>query len=481
MQIKEKHMKSIVMAVASSAIFIGCAYAQTSADDANTTATGAASDKPAEEASQTPNPDDAKVVFTTSGMPMPAKFWISKSTKACEQFEPIGAVIDDGKKVLLPWIAKMNRNLNKLVMHGETSRDQYVKVGEPVQVKGLSGSEDRYGKEYSCGPIVSAFTPQKGRTYSVNFDFQGTQSCSQSVKDVTDPDHPTPVAYVVACEVPIGADARAEEKRNFLKADHESVLDDARKKEADAQSASDKALAMKQEAAALDSLGQSREALGVIDRALAIADPSQRKDLIATKSGILFALNDPQAALAIVTPELDKMRQLANSKPQSARSAVLSSYNEGFVTATFAHVQLEQWKEAVNTLADAYADEEGASFHAYRGLVYRYIIMRANDPSLANAALEHDATDAAEHDKSHYGVLLRMYRGEDVAKELAKAIADMSSGSDQQEALGESLFYRGAYAKFVKHDPAAGLAVLSRLNRIAPYGSIEWLLAKRLF
>jgi hypothetical protein len=108
-------------------------------------------------------------------------------------------------------------------------------------------------------------------------------------------------------------------------------------------------------------------------------------------------------------------------------------------------------------------------------------MMRANDPSLTNAALEHDATDAAEHDKSHYGVLLRMYRGDDVSKELATTIADMSSGSDQQEALGESLFYRGAYAKFAKHDPAAGLAVLSQLNRIAPYGSIEWLLAKRLF
>ena len=69
MKIKEKHMKSIVMTVASSVIFIGCAYAQTSADDANTTSAGVASDKPADEAANAPNPDDAKVVFTTSGMP----------------------------------------------------------------------------------------------------------------------------------------------------------------------------------------------------------------------------------------------------------------------------------------------------------------------------------------------------------------------------------------------------------------------------
>jgi len=481
MKIKEKHMKSIVMTVASSVIFIGCAYAQTSADDANTTSAGVASDKPADEAANAPNPDDAKVVFTTSGMPIPAKFWVSKSAKACEQFEPIGAIIDDGKKVLLPWIAKMNNKLNKLVMHGETSRDQYVKAGEPVQVKGLAGSEERHSIEYKCGPIVSAFTPQKGRTYSVNFDFQGTQSCSQSVKDVTDPDHPTPVAYAVACNVPIGADARAEEKSNFWKTHYEGNLEAARKKEADAQSAPDKALAMKQEAAALDSLGQSREALTVIDKALAIVDPSQRKNLIATKAGILFALNDPHAALAVVTPELDKMRQLANSKPQSERSAVLSSYNEGFVTATFSHIQLEQWKAAVNTLADAYADDEGASFHAYRGLVYRYILMRANDPSLANTALERDAAEAAEHDKSHYGVLLRMYRGDDVGTELDEAIDGISAGADRQEAYAEALFYRGAYAKFAKHDPAAGLAVLSQLDRIAPYGSIEWLLAQRLF
>jgi tetratricopeptide (TPR) repeat protein len=268
-------------------------------------------------------------------------------------------------------------------------------------------------------------------------------------------------------------------KENFLKSDHEQRLDKARMEEAVAKTALDKAWAMQRVAAALNSLGRSEEALLVIDQALKVVDPSKSQDLIATKAGILFSLNEPQAALTLLAPKIEKTRQFADSKPQLERAAALGIFTEGFITATFAHIQLEQWRDAIITLADAHSPLEGPKFYAYRSLVYRYIMSRAHDPSLGNARLEQEATYYAAHDKGHYGALLRMWQGEDTVKEIATAIAEMS-GADQQEAFGEALFYGGAYAKFVKGNAVGGSIMLDRLNRLAPYGSIEWIYGKRV-
>jgi len=342
-------------------------------------------------AEDAPDPNAAKLTFTSSGMPMGVMFWKSTSTQACRGFEPVGHVFHSGREVLLPGIANLTEKLNKALLRNETSREQYVQPGVPVQVKGLFGAEvpDRHSD--SCGPLITSFTPEPGRKYSVNFAFQGTSSCSQSVMDTTDRDHPSPVGRSVAC--PKGQDYLALEnaKKNFLEADHERQLEDARQQEAVATSDADKASAMKSEAAALDSLGRSKEALEIIDRAMALAKAGSNRDLIATKAGILFALNDPQAALTLLAPEIDNMRKRAASQPAAQRAIVLGTYTEGFVTATFAHIQLEQWRDAIDTLADAQSPREGPSFLAYRAVLYRYIMARAQNPSLADAALERDA------------------------------------------------------------------------------------------
>lgn len=427
------------------------------------------------------NTDESKLIFKTSGMPMPVMYWKSSSAQACEGFEPVGKVFDSGRQALQPWIANMTEKLNKGVLRTDVAREQYVQPGVPIQVKGLSGPEEKnLYTSYSCGPIVTSFTPEKGRTYLVDFDFQGVKSCRQLVTDITDPDHPAPVdAQALPCAHPSYDVALKNAKDNFLKTDHEQSLDEAKKEEAAATSDWDKARAMKKEAAALDSLDRSQEALVVIDRALALVDPSKSKDLIATKAGILFNMNDPQAALKLLAPQIESTRKFADSKPPEQRASALSTYTEGFVTATFAHMQLEQWQDAINTLADAQSLLEGPSFYAYKSVVYRYIMARAQNPSLANAKLEQEATYYAAHDKSHYGALLRMWQGEDTAKEIATVIAGMS-GADQQEALGESLFYRGVYAKFVKGNAAIGNGMLSELNSLAPYGSIEWIYGRRI-
>lgn len=430
------------------------------------------------------NSDDAKLVFKSSGMPMQVMYWTSTAEQSCEAFQPVGRVFDSGRGVLLPGIARMTERLNKAVLKTETSRVRYLTPGQTIQIKGTSGSKDgEVTPGYSCGPIVTALTPEKGHSYVVDFDFQGTQSCSQHVTDVTDPDHSVAAGQVVTCGTLYQRADSADSKTNFLKSFHEQALEEARKKEATAASDSEKASAMQLEASALDSLGRSDEALSVINQALKLVIPSQSEDLIATKAGILFSLSRPQDALALLTPELEKTRAVAGGKPQAERAAALSTYTEGFITATFAHIQLEQWQDAIGTLADAESLSEGPRFYAYRGLLYRYIMSRAHAPSLANARLEQDATYYAEHDRTHYGALLRLWQGTDTATEAIKeadAVISGLSGTDRQDALAEKDFYMGAHAKFVEGNSGGGRALLKDLDRIAPYGSIEWIHGKRV-
>jgi tetratricopeptide (TPR) repeat protein len=430
-------------------------------------------------AEDAPDPNAAKLTFTSSGMPMGVMFWKSTSTQACSGFEPVGHVFHSGREVLLPGIANLTEKLNKALLRNETSREQYLQPGVPVQVKGLFGAEvpDRHSD--SCGPIVTSFIPEPGRKYSVNFAFHGRRSCSQSVVDITDQDHPSPVGRPVACPKRQDYLALENAKKNFLEAEHERQLEDARQQEAAATSDEDKASAMKKEAAALDSLGRSKEALQIIDRAMGLAKAGNNRDLIATKAGILFALDDPQAALTVLAPEIDNMRKRAASQSAAERAMVLGTYTEGFVTATFAHIQLEQWRDAIDTLADAQSPLEGSSFLAYRAVLYRYIMTRAQNPSLANAALERDAAYYAEHDSGHYGALLRMWRGDGIRLEMT-AILSRMSGVDQQEARGEVLFYEGAYLKFVKGNAVRASSSLAELNQLAPYGSIEWIYGRRM-
>nr|CUV14585.1 conserved protein of unknown function [Ralstonia solanacearum] len=75
--------------------------------------------------------------------------------------------------------------------------------------------------------------------------------------------------------------------------------------------------------------------------------------------------------------------------------------------------------------------------------------------------------------------MLRLWQGEDTRQELAALIAGMP-GQEQQEASCEVLFYSAAYAKFIKGDAEAARTMLGSLNRVAPYGSIEWIYGKRV-
>jgi tetratricopeptide (TPR) repeat protein len=296
----------------------------------------------------------------------------------------------------------------------------------------------------------------------------------------------TLVCTIVGCSntrAPVASQSKSDSRPtsvpNYLKIQHEQALTEAIKKEKAATSNSARASAMQQQAAALDSLGRSQEALVVIDQAMTLVDPSRQGAWIATKAEILYSLGDPQAALKTLDPEIARTREFAASKPPNERAAALGIFTDGFIAATFANIELQRWQEAVNDLADANALLEGPSFYAYRSLVYRYIMARANDTSIANAELDKQAQYYASHDQTQYGPLLRMWQGQDSVHDVAVVIGKMR-GADQQEAFGEALFYGGAYAKFVRHNSNGGLAMLQQLNQLAPYGSIEWIHGKRV-
>lgn len=152
--------------------------------------------------------------------------------------------------------------------------------------------------------------------------------------------------HLVALTVLSLAAIPAMAAENYLLASHKQRLEKARFEESAAKSTWDKAFALRQQAAELDSMGKSAEALTVIDRALSLIKPEKDKDFIATKASILFSMNDPRGALALLAPQLEATREYAASQAAAGRTLALGTFTEGFVTATFAHIQLEQKQAA---------------------------------------------------------------------------------------------------------------------------------------
>lgn len=267
--------------------------------------------------------------------------------------------------------------------------------------------------------------------------------------------------------------------RNFLKESYKEQYQLAFLKSLQTPFAAEKAYFIQKYAAALDSLGRSDEALEAIDKGLAMVEGAGKEKLLISKGLILFSLNDPNGALSILRPIIDTQREVA----KSAKLGVvlhLSEYSNAFVAAVFAHMQLEQWKDAIDVLSDTYAFSEGPGFFSYQSLLYRYIMARADTPALANPMLEMRAKKGAEIEKSHYGDLLRMWQGADNEREVNKRYMGLKPSAAQQDVLAEILFYRSAYQRFVKKDVALSKVIFDRLNRLEPYGSIEWIYGKRV-
>ena len=275
------------------------------------------------------------------------------------------------------------------------------------------------------------------------------------------------------------ASSLSQAQENFLKETHERQLKLAQilgKKELSDKSKADMLI---MQAAALDSLDRSQEALPLVEQALRIATPEQQASFTVTKATIFFTQGRAADALALLAPLLDSERQAAAAAKPDERAGRLAVHQSGFILAAFSSVELGDWKNALGYLVDTEYTSDEPEFAEYRAVVYRYIMARANDAALANANLGKQAVDIEKNSKSHYGALLRMWQGADNLTELSRLIA-RKDAEEQQDAFAESLFYIGAYTKYVKRDPALALNSLQQLNRISPYGSLEWVHGKRV-
>jgi hypothetical protein len=269
--------------------------------------------------------------------------------------------------------------------------------------------------------------------------------------------------------------ATAQSAPNFLKMQHEQRLLKWMRMAEQSPLPGEKSEALGWQAGAMDSLGMSKEALIVVDRAIFLADSSDKESLIVTKAKILFSLDAHQNALALLEPIMIRAREAAR---RGGGRQALGNHTEAFITAAFAYMSRDRWADAVAALADAESPGDD-SFNAYKGLVYRYVRSRTDDKAATNDILDGYARSYAKGDNGHYGALLSLWNGEGTPREVVQAVEKLS-GAEKQEALSESLFYIGAFRKFVQNDAVQASTALHNLNQIAAYGSIEWIYGRRV-
>ena len=139
----------------------------------------------------------ARIVFRSAGMPMAVNFAIDTSISGAEDFESIGRVFHSGREKLLPWIAALTEKSRKAISDERPEIERTVEAERRIRIKGISGWSDvtpQMTTTGSCGPLFSQFVPGRGKTYLVEFRFNGTSSCSQKVYEIGTDEKRLPVA-----------------------------------------------------------------------------------------------------------------------------------------------------------------------------------------------------------------------------------------------------------------------------------------------
>lgn len=234
------------------------------------------------------------------------------------------------------------------------------------------------------------------------------------------------------------------------------------------------ARALKSKAASLDTLGQSQAALEAIDRALALTPEAEQQELLSTKASILFSLDRSPDALAILVP----MLELDRATPSQQMSAVKGDLSHEYIVAAFCYMRLERWSDVVRALSHVQPSGPEDDLAAYAALTYAYVKARSSELA-TDEWLEAQLEFSALKNTGHYGSLIRMWLGDFDSGELASSLKTLK-GTELQDAFGEALFHRMAYARYVEGDPATAALLFERLNALAPYGNIEWIYAKQV-
>ncbi|MCX2545905.1 hypothetical protein [Pseudomonas sp. COW5] len=133
----------------------------------------------------------AKVVMKATGSTIPVEFSIRRADDPDRRMELLGTVVDSGRGQVFGWIAKLNEVGNSAVAKRFPQLETQADADKAIEVSGYA-SGPRTGVVHTCGPVSNSFTPERGKTYLVEFEFVG-DGCEQRVYDVTQPEQRIPV------------------------------------------------------------------------------------------------------------------------------------------------------------------------------------------------------------------------------------------------------------------------------------------------
>ena len=131
--------------------------------------------------------DHAKVIMKASGGTNPVEFAVRREGDTDQRLETLGTVMDTGEGKVLNWIAKLNQTVASAGFKRFPQLEIQADPGKKLTVSSSARSQGN-GAYYSCGPVMSTFSPQKAKVYLVEFQFRGNSAaCVQQVFDITDP------------------------------------------------------------------------------------------------------------------------------------------------------------------------------------------------------------------------------------------------------------------------------------------------------
>ncbi|WP_158938410.1 hypothetical protein [Burkholderia sp. S171] len=224
-----------------------------------------------------------------------------------------------------------------------------------------------------------------------------------------------------------------------------------------------------------DGLDRNAEALTAIDAAIALApDSTSYKQ---SKVTTLVGLNRIGAAIALAAP----MRKQAHDEAaiSATPSVVYRKYVEVSGSAALAYMQQENWADAIEALADTARGSE-AFDQDYMASLYLYVRARSAGAAPTNAFFEDYIRRASQPVFGNYRRWLLLYvQGRVTIDQVYIQVISLGNSAAIQNALAETWFMAAGYERYVKHNDAAARAYVGRLNDLQPYGTNEWMVAKR--
>ena len=131
--------------------------------------------------------DHAKVIMKANGGTNPVEFSIRREGDPDQRMETLGTVMDTGEGRVLNWIAKLNQTVASAGFKRFPQLEIQADPGKQLTVASTASNRGN-GVYYSCGPVMSTFSPEKAKVYLVEFQFKlDPSACALQVFDITDP------------------------------------------------------------------------------------------------------------------------------------------------------------------------------------------------------------------------------------------------------------------------------------------------------